>query len=606
MLTSYFRIFDLFKVKLKPFLYAVIVLTGAQCHIAIAQEKESPAYDRELYKPQFKPIDKTKVESGTELVIKLEASNKMKTSLYYSFSWDFGGVIDQEENLFKWTPGSEDTGIYPIIFTAKDPVTGQETNQPAIVEIIERRYEPSLKVISSSKSLKGFITLDELEEFALIIQASDRNQRERLYLDYFINNKPKLHLPNATFEVNDRRATFIWRPDNDQAKQRTFNITFQVRDETDLISRISYQVLVNDIDHPPVFRNPTKDYYIDEGKQLTFSVKATDQDDDAIFYDIQTPDIKRGDFSFNHQTGKFQWMPDFSYAKAKTQYDLVFSASDGMLTDFDTISIRVDPKNYPPKIEPMAEKVVKENTALVIKLDVEDLNGNEDLILTAEAEFDGFEFDDEKGIFSWKPPFSFVNGFDKRKVTVKFTAFDGQAEDVERVTITVYDREDPEKLIKNYQANLRLAQDMDIRISEINRHLETKVKKKKFWNTFFDVSTVVLGAFTGVASSSLVGDSFRQTAAPIGSAMTTLIGLNAILDKEKAKPSELNWKMITLQTDLNRSTSAMMRKYGEEPSPEITDSSEFKKDLSEFERTVTSNEIEKDKLVVEYTKLKGN
>ena len=606
MMTSYFSIFDICKIETKPFLFPVIILAGFLCHTAGGQEKDSVSYDRELYKPVFKPISKTMVESGTELVIKLEASNKMKTTLSYSFSWDFGGIIDPRENEFRWTPGSENTGVFPIIFTAKDPVTGQETNQPAIIEIIERRYQPSLQVISSSKPLSGFITLDELEEFALIIEANDQNRKERLYLDYYVNNKPNLHLPNATFEVNNRRATFIWRPDNDQAKQRTFNLTFQVKDETGLLSRISYQVLVNDIDHPPVFRNPTKDYYIDEGKQLTFTIKATDQDDDAIFYDIQTRDLKRGDFNFNHDTGKFQWVPDFSYASAKSQYDLVFSASDGMLTAYDTIRIRVDPKNYPPKIEPMAEKVVKENTPLVIKLDVEDLNGNEDLILTAEADFDGFDFDAEKGIFSWTPPFSFVNGFDRKKVTVKFTASDGQAEDVERVTISVYDREDPEELIKNYQANLQLAQDMDTRITQINHQLEAKVKKKKFWNTVFDVSTVVLGTFTGIASSSLVGDSFRQTAAPIGSAMTTLIGLNAILDKEKDKPSELNWKMISLQTDLNRSTNAMVRKYGEEPSPEITDSSQFKKDLSEFERTVTSNEIEKDKLVVEYTKLRGN
>ena len=591
--------------KSKLFILLVIIF-GMHCFPVIAQEQKQEAYDRELYKPIFKPIDKTVVEGGTKLIIKLEASNKMKTDLDYTFSWDFGGVVNQERDEFIWTPDPGNTGVFPIIFTAKDPVTGQETNQPAIIEIIEKRYAPTLKVISSSKPLKGFITIDELEEFALIIQADDQNQSEPLHLDYFVNNKPSLHFPNATFEVNNRRATFIWRPDNDQAKQRTFNITFQVTDQTGLVARKSYQVLVNDIDHPPVFRNPTKDYYIDEGKQLSFSVKATDLDGDAIFYDVQTPDIKRGDFNFNHETGKFQWKPSFSYANTKRQYKLVFSATDGVLTAFDTISIKVDPKNYPPTIEPMAEKMVKENMPLVIKLDVEDLNGNEGLTLTAEADFDGFEFDGEKGIFSWTPPFSFVNGFEKRKVTVKFTVSDGQAEDVERVTISVFDREDPEKLIKNYQANLRLAHDMDIKLSEINNQLEVKVRKKRFWNTFFDVSTVVLGAFTGVASSSLPSDSFRQTAAPIGSALTTLIGLNAILDKEKDKPAELNWKMISLQTDLNRSTNAMVRKYGEQPSAITTDSPQFKKDLSEFERSVTSNEIEKDKLVVEYTKLKGD
>ncbi len=583
-----------------------LAIVGFYNFSAKAQEQERPQYDLELYKPVFKPIQKNKVESGTELIIKLEASNKEKTDLQYSFSWDFGGNINQEKDEFRWTPGPRDTGIYPIIFTARDPVTNQETNQPAIIEIIEKRYAPSLKVISSSKPLGGFITLNELEEFALIIEASDQNQKDKIHLDYYINNRVGMHFENATFEVNNRRATFIWTPNNDQAKQRTFNITFIARDETGLVAKNSYQLLVNDIQHPPVFRNPTKNYYIDEDKLLSFSVKATDQDGDPLFYDIQTADIKRGDFAFHHESGKFQWKPNFSYANAKTEYDLIFSASDGVLTDFDTISIRVDPKNYPPKIEPMAEKAVKENSLLVIKLDVEDLNGNEDLSIIAEADFEGFQFDAEKGIFSWTPPFSFVNGFDKRTVTVKFTASDGISEDVERVNIHVYDREDPRKLIKNYQANLELAQEMDKKLSEINYQLEDRVRKKRFWNTFFDVSTVALGAFTGVASSSLVGDSFRQTAAPIGSAMTTLIGLHAILDKVKDKPSELNWKMISLQTNLNRSTNAMVRKYGERPSSETMDNPQFKKDLSEFEKTVTANEIEKDKLLVEYTKLKGN
>ncbi len=570
-----------------------------------AQEQSPEPTNLEEFKPVFNVIGKHEVESGQELIIPLKAKNKKKTNLTYSFSWDFGGRIDQQNKEFKWVPSDDVVGIYPIIFSATDPVTNQITNQPAIIEVKERQYSPTLKATHGRRVRNGFIMLKESEEFAMLLEAKDKNRNENLRMDYYIEGEPGGKLENARFDVNGRRATFIWLPSDKQAKKRSFTLAFTTTDNIGLKDTKRFSFLISDVQHPPVFQNTNVDYFISEGKPLTFTMKATDLDGDQLYYDVKSEDVKFNDYKFDHQTGKFQWTPGFNYAIQDTKFQLVFSATDGYETAFDTVFVAVDAKNYAPEIEPIAEKFINENMPLTVKLRVKDLNGNESLKLEAIADFEGFEFNEEQRTFSWTPGFDFVNGVAKKTVIVKFTASDGLAETSQRMRITVYDREDPQKLLKNYNAVMQLSQTMIAQLSEMNDHIAQRVKKKKFWNTFFDVSTVTIGTFTSISSSSLVKEGFRQTAAPIGSAMTTLIGLYAILDKSKDKLSELNWKMVTLQTSLDRTTGKMIRKYSEKPVAEATENPQFTKDLNDFEKTITECEIEKDKLLIEFAKLNG-
>lgn len=590
-------------VRSKVALFVVAALINV---VAIGQVPVINTEDLSSFKPEFKPIGKFEVQSGNKLVIRLEAENNKKTDIVYSFSWDFGGEIDQEKDEFRWTPGDSNVGVYPIIFTATDPVSQQSTNQPAIIEINEKQFPPVLKAVHGRTVKNGFISLNELEEFAMLLEAKDGNRDEELQLDYFIEGNSGQKLKNARFEVNGRRATFIWVPDNEQAKKRSFMFTFITTDKTGLSDTKRFSILVNDIKHPPIFQNNNMDYFISEGKPLSFTVKAADLDNDQLYYDVKTDDIKFSDFIFNHQTGKFQWTPDFNYAFNKSKYKLIFSAFDGNTTAYDTVNITVDTKNYPPEVEPIPDKYINENTPLSVKLRIRDLNGNESLRIEALADFEGFNFNAEQRVFTWTPSYKFVSGIDKKTVIVKFIASDGISETSERMKITVYDKEDPKKLLKNYEAVMSLSQGMIGQLEKMNKQLEVRVKKKRFWNTFFDVSTVTLGTFTGISSSSLVKEGFRQTAAPIGSALTTLIGLYAILDKSKDKLPELNWKMVTLQTSLDRTTSKMVRKYGENPSSQTIENKEFKTDLNDFEKIVTECEIEKDKLLIEIAKLNSN
>ncbi|MDN5199876.1 hypothetical protein QQ008_00845 [Fulvivirgaceae bacterium BMA10] len=583
--------------------FVAVVLVYSFCLEAIGQEGTPVGSNLEEYKPVFVPIKKSETVPGKEVVIKLNARNQKKSDIEYSFSWSLGGEINRLMNEFRWTPGEDHIGIHPIIFTATDKLTQQSVNQPAIIVVNEKRFAPTLRFNSTFNLKSNFIEIDEGEEFALIVRANDKNKQDDIMLDYYVDNDLEEKLPNAIFEVNDKVATFLWKPNNDQAQKRNFYLTFLAEDNSGLRSKKTYNILVNDITHPPVLKINTKEYYIDEGKALSFFVKAQDEDEEEITYDLITSDIKRGDYFFDSKTGKFQWKPGFDYAQKQSDYTLIFTATDGQDLDSDTIMIRVDPKNYPPTIEPIQEKQVRENQELVIKLDVADKNGDENLIVTAEADFDGFEMDTATKEFRWTPPFSFVQEMDKRVVHVKFKVSDGRYEDKKTVKITVYNREDPAKMLGSYNQTMNLAQGIYDELDSLDRKLDIVVKRKKFWNTFFDISTITIGAFTTIAGSSLASDDLRNTAVPIGSAATTLIGIHSVLDKSKDKLSDVKWKIVGLKGRVSRATNLITRKYGDSPGQEVSDTARFRKDLQDFIKTTDECDIERNRLLTEYTKL---
>ncbi|MCX6555925.1 MAG: Ig domain-containing protein, partial [Candidatus Aminicenantes bacterium] len=76
-------------------------------------------------------------------------------------------------------------------------------------------------------------------------------------------------------------------------------------------------------DHAPTFQ-AISEHSVEEGEQLTFTLSATDIDNDPITYRcLNLPDGA----SIDAHSGVFAWLP--TYAQAGV-YDLQFAASDGM------------------------------------------------------------------------------------------------------------------------------------------------------------------------------------------------------------------------------------------------------------------------------------
>lgn len=85
---------------------------------------------------------------------------------------------------------------------------------------------------------------------------------------------------------------------------------------------------------PPVL-NPIGNKFIKESSALTFTISATDADNDPLMYSANA--LPRG-ASFNPSTHTFSWTPDFDQVG---NYTLTFAVSDDFLNDSETITIGV-------------------------------------------------------------------------------------------------------------------------------------------------------------------------------------------------------------------------------------------------------------------------
>jgi len=86
---------------------------------------------------------------------------------------------------------------------------------------------------------------------------------------------------------------------------------------------------------PPVLE-PIGNKTVNENETLQFTVSAYDPDGDAITYSAEN--LPYG-ASFDSESGLFIWTPDYTQAGV---YEITFIASDGVLTDSETIEIVVN------------------------------------------------------------------------------------------------------------------------------------------------------------------------------------------------------------------------------------------------------------------------
>ncbi|MEL6676106.1 MAG: hypothetical protein AAFR61_28120 [Bacteroidota bacterium] len=568
-----------------------------------------PQQNRKLaksHKPFLQPVPAQKVSPGQTLTIPLKATNEAGEGIIIEYTWQKDGQVDQQRQLFRWTPGEQDLGTFPIIFTAIDTLTGQQVSQPAIITVNPIRHAPQLSLVSTTDLTQPFVEVIEGEDFALVIEGRDKNEKEYLKLDYHVDQRPGKQLENASFQVNERVATFLWTPNNRDAQKKNFTLTFSAVDPTGLRATKVFYILVKDVKHGPIFQNNTREFVFGEGKQSSLTVKATDADGDEIRYGVQTQDIQEGDYFFDRATGKFQWKPGFDYAQQTKPYALVFSATDGQSTVFDTLRVRVSAKDYPPTIGSLRNKSIQENEMLVLKLDVQDKNGDENLklILSDDGGVNGYQFDPQKREFKWKPPFSFVRKKGGQQVVqFSFRVSDGQSSASQSVQITVNDREDPDEVLQEYSQYVEAARRINQELNVLDGTLTDVIKRKRGWNTFFDVMTIVVGVFTGVASSNIASEGLRNASAPIGAAATSLIGIRNILGKSLDKIVNLKAQIVALNGKIQLTLNSLDRKYGEVPTQTMMERADFRAELNELNKKVESFEEEKVTIMAGYANL---
>ncbi|MCP4684152.1 MAG: T9SS type A sorting domain-containing protein [bacterium] len=176
---------------------------------------------------------------------------------------------------------------------------------------------------------------------------------------------------------------------------------------------------------------PRADTTIDEGQALALTVTATDPDG-------TTPSLTHGVLPVGATwvdggaTGTLNWTPDFT--QGGSSYDVVFIASDGDLTDEDTVTITVNNVNRPPVLDEIGPKVVAEEALLSFTATATDPDvPAPTLTFTAEGLPAGASIT-AAGAFAWTPTRTQSGFYD-----VLIIVSDGEAADSETVAIEVTD-----------------------------------------------------------------------------------------------------------------------------------------------------------------------
>lgn len=157
--------------------------------------------------------------------------------------------------------------------------------------------------------------------------------------------------------------------------------------------------------HPPLIAQ-LQDMVVDENVLLTFVADGSDQDGDAIYYNIVN--LPEG-ATFDTLSGAFSWTPTYDQSGLYPDVKItVFERTESRLSNSTTFNITVNHVNRPPTMPDVADGTVDENSTITFTLeegsdpDVEDKGR---LVYKSENMPMGAAFDPKTRTFTWTPTY---------------------------------------------------------------------------------------------------------------------------------------------------------------------------------------------------------
>ncbi|MBD3392049.1 MAG: tandem-95 repeat protein [Chitinivibrionales bacterium] len=169
----------------------------------------------------------------------------------------------------------------------------------------------------------------------------------------------------------------------------------------------------------------------DETLLLRFGVKATDSDGHALTLDAAGMPAGASFVDHGNDSGTFSWTPAYSDSG---QHTVTFSASDGGLSDEETVTITVANVNRAPVIVTVADQQVDEMVALSFDIEANDDDGDAVSLAAFDKPADATVTDQGGGTwrFDWTPTYS-----DSGTYEMLFVVSDYSLSDTDSVTIRV-------------------------------------------------------------------------------------------------------------------------------------------------------------------------
>jgi hypothetical protein len=325
-----------------------------------------------------------------------------------------GAVFDSLKRKFTWTPNYDQSGTYVVDFIVKDP-PGAIARDASTITVIHVDRKPVITAIGNK-------TIDENQLLEFNVEGTDPDKEDQNIITFSAHNLPK----GAVF--NAARRQFSWTPTYDQAgeyKNLLFIITAgKLSDSTTM------NITVNNVSRPPVLEviaNKT----VDEQKNLSFKVTATDpdaEDQDRLKYTAQN--LPSG-AKFNSDSLRFNWTPTYDQAGSYPDISITVTDPSG-LSDSKSFSITVNNVNRPPVLADIPPQTVDENTPLTFPVSGSDPDKEDQGNLKYSAKQLPAGATLVENTFNWTPTYE-----QSGEYAPQISVSDGTLSDTKTVQITV-------------------------------------------------------------------------------------------------------------------------------------------------------------------------
>lgn len=320
-----------------------------------------------------------------------------------------GSYFDSSTRTFTWTPAFGERGVYnDIIFMVSDGVNTVSDN---VWLFVDANDAPIVEPLSEQH-----IKAEETLSFA--ISAYDPNGDSLTYR--------ALNLPSGATFID---RTFRWTPTISQAGTYK-DIIFEISDGVNVVTTRTW-IFVTEPGAPVMER--VGDQYITAGQTLTFSVNATDPDNNPLTY---TASNLPSGAAFDPLTRTFTWTPALS--QVGTYPDVLFNVTDGTYTDTQICWMFVRAQGA-PLIELPGEQRVRADSTLDFTVTAADPNTSaSELTYSASNLPPGATFSNQ--LFRWTPTAEQIGTYPD----IIFTVSDGTYTDSNVIWIFVTSPTAPE------------------------------------------------------------------------------------------------------------------------------------------------------------------
>ena len=231
------------------------------------------------------------------------------------------GSLVIENGGFTYTPVSDYFGGDSFVYKAEDP-SGQSDTGTVNVDVAGVNDPPVADDMSVSTEENTALTKDFIA-----------NDPDGDSLIFTVLQGPS----HGSVEVNPD-GKFTYTPDDEYEGNDSFE--YQVEDAEGLKDSATVLIEVLDVNKPPEAND--KSFTVTSGNSYSGSVTATDPDEDALEYSINSNPSYAHSFSFNSD-GSFSYIPDSNYT-GSDQFTFTVDDGEGGI-DTGEVSVTINP-NY--------------------------------------------------------------------------------------------------------------------------------------------------------------------------------------------------------------------------------------------------------------------